>query len=160
MDNGSQKSLSGLPAYKRYCNKDHFPLNLRSSTECFKLGNSIHSSLGTAFTRMPVHNFGNFLEYETDVMNVDIPVLFGLAKIIELKWFINEVTNEFCSHRYPEHKIKLLNEKGHLYLKWLTSVVLFTLQELFKIHHCVAYPSAHKLAELMALTTDQQVLAA
>eukprot|EP00171_Calliarthron_tuberculosum_P007706 IDg7706t1 len=98
---------------------------------------------------MPIDDIGNYLEYDTEVVDVDIPVLFGLDKMKQLKWYINEVTNEFCSFENSTLKVKLRFEKGHLYLKWPTSVVLFTRKELIKIHRRFAHPSANKLAALI-----------
>eukprot|EP00171_Calliarthron_tuberculosum_P023868 IDg23868t1 len=149
MDNGAQKSIAGLPAYTRYCEHSHKPIDLIPSQEKFKLGKGIHKSLGTTLIRMPIDNSGNYLEYETDVVDVDIPILFGLDKMKELKWHINEVSNEFCSYNNPDLKVKLEFKLGHLYLNWPSRVVLFSKSELLKIHRRFAHPSAEKLSNLL-----------
>ena len=51
--------------------------------------------------RFPVDDHGNFLEYASDIVNLDIPIIFGINKRKELKWNFNEVTEEFCSLLKP-----------------------------------------------------------
>ena len=90
MDDGARKSVAGLEAYKRYCSFNNTRIDLHPSRETFKLGAGIYKSLGTTLIRFPVDKSGNFLEYETDVINVDTPILFGLDKMKLHKWyFIN-----------------------------------------------------------------------
>ncbi len=61
MDNGAEKSVAGLPAYKRYCAHTHSTLDLQPSSESFRVGDVVHSSLGKANIRMPVDKEGNFI---------------------------------------------------------------------------------------------------
>ncbi len=53
MDNGAEKSVAGLPGYKRYCAHTHTTLDLQPSSESFRMGDVVHSSLGKAKIRMP-----------------------------------------------------------------------------------------------------------
>ncbi len=137
--------MAGLPAFKRYCAHTYGSLDLIPSYERFKLGVAILNSLGTAIIRVPIDNRGNYLEYVTDVVDVDIPILFGLEKMKELKWFVKEVTNEFCSYVQPKLRVKLNHFKGHLDLTLPLNYVLFTRRELLKIHRRFAHPSTAKL---------------
>ena len=84
MDNGCQKSVAGLPAFLRYCKHAHRSPDLLPSSENFKLGDMVHKSIGVAHLRIPIDTVGNFLEYESGVVDVDIPILFGLDKMKSL----------------------------------------------------------------------------
>ncbi len=81
MDNGAQKSLVGLPAYKRYGAVTHSPIDLAPSMERFKLGDVTHLRLGTTIIRFQIDKEGNFLEFQTKVVNFDLSILFGLDKM-------------------------------------------------------------------------------
>ena len=109
----------------------------------------ILNSLDQTAIRIPIDTYGNFLEYVTDVINCGIPILLGLDKMENLRWYVNEVTNEFCSYDNPELKAPLKYYKGHLYIVWPTSVVLFTHRELLNLHRRFAHPSNTKLIELL-----------
>ena len=156
MDDGAQKSVAGLEAYERYCAYTNTPIDLIPSTKIFKLGTGIHKSLRTTIIRFPIDAFGNFLEYETDVINVDAPIFFGLDKMKQHKWFVNEVTDEFCSYNQPEMKVKLKFKLGLLYLEWPPAVVLFSRSELIKIHRRFAHSTADKLCALLKKAAPQQ----
>ncbi len=149
MDNGAQKSLAGLPAYKRYCAFIHFPIDLAPSKEKFKFGDITHESLGSTVIRFPVDAEGNYLEYETYVVNLDLPILFGLDKMKKHKWYVNEVTNELCNYDQPDMKMQLTFKKGHLYLEWNTKYAFFSKSDLLKMNKRFAHPTAEKLAALL-----------
>ncbi len=116
MDNGCQKSVAGLPAYLRYCDRAHISPELTPSNEKFKLGDVTHPSIGRATIRVPIDTNGNVLEYDSHVVDVDIPILFGLDNMKKLQWYTNEVTNTFCSHTNESLQVQLVPKLGHLYL--------------------------------------------
>ncbi len=51
MDNGAEKSVAGLEAYKRYCLHTNTPLDLSPSKETFRLVDGVHKSLGSTVIR-------------------------------------------------------------------------------------------------------------
>ena len=149
MDDGAQRSVAGLAAYTRYCSHTNSQLDLIPSKELFRFGDGTHRSLGKTSIRFPIDSLGNFVEYVTDVVDVDVPILFGLDKMKELRWYVNEVSDELCCFDQPELKIKLQFQKGHLYYNWPSALILFTKRELEKIHRRFAHPSASKLYDLI-----------
>ena len=157
MDDGAQKSLAGLPAFERYCAFTKTQAELTPSKELFRLGEVIHKSIGKTMIRITVDNNGNFLEYVTDVIDCDVPILFGLNKMKELRWYVNEVANQFCSYDNPELNIALRYWNGHLYLTWPSPVVLFTRRELLSIHRKFAHPSTTKLMELLKKASPDHI---
>ncbi len=50
------------------------------------------------------------------------------------KWYVNEVTDEFCYHDDPKRKVKLKLKLGHLYLEWPEHLLPAPRAELFRIH--------------------------
>ncbi len=67
----------------------------------------------------------------------------------ELRWYANEVTNEFCSSLNPLLKVPLNCKRGHLYLELQSSTVLFTRSELVKLHRRFAHPRTEKLINIL-----------
>ena len=149
MDNGAQKSVSGINAYLRYCKHAHVTPSLVPSKDHFKFGVDGYASLGTADIRMPIDEQGNFLEFPINVTNADVPMLFGLDLMKELGWYTNEVENTFCKDEPYPLTVPLVFKKGHLYLEWPDYVILFTKMELEKLHRRFAHPSAEKLTNLL-----------
>ena len=134
IDNGAQKSTACLPSFHQYCSFIRSYTYLILSQELFLLGGIVYRILGTSTIRFPIDSKWNFLEYVTDIIDLDIPFLFGLEKMRKMKWYVKEVTDEFCSYPLPYQKIKLHFLKGHLYLRWPKNVVLYSRRDLWKIH--------------------------
>ncbi len=56
MDDRAQKSVAGLPAYKRYCRHKNTPLDLTPSNEKFKLGKEFRKVLEPpSFDSLSIH---------------------------------------------------------------------------------------------------------
>ena len=145
MENGAQKSIAVLPSFQQYFSFIRSSTDLIPSQKLILIGGIVFRSLGTYTIRFPIDKKGNCLEYVTDVIDLDIPVLFGLEKMEEMKWYVNEFTDEFCSQLLPELKIKLRSLKGHLYIRWPANIVLYCRRDLLKIHRRFAHPSNTKL---------------
>ncbi len=73
VDNGAQKSVAGLPAYKLHCSfaNYHPKYFQRQRRDFLSLGDTLHNSIGKSCIRMPIAADNNFIEYITDVVNVD-----------------------------------------------------------------------------------------
>ncbi len=141
--------ITGPKACKRYCPLTRSPLDLTPGSELFKLGNVAHESLGRTVIRMPIDEHGNFLEYETEVIDVNLPVLFGLDNMKKHQWYVNEVTDEFCSYLDPSLNVKLILKMSHLYLEWPSNLILYSRSDLIKINGRFAHSTPEKLATLL-----------
>ncbi len=149
MDDGAQRSSAGLSAYKRYWSCTHSLPELTSSNELFKLGKIVHKSLGKTVIRMPTDDRGNLLEYETEAIDVNLPILFGLDNMKEHRWCVNDVTDEICSQLDPSLKVKLSLKFKHIYLEWLENIIPYSRSGLIRIHLRFAHPTTDNLAELL-----------
>ncbi len=145
MDDRAQKNCAGFKAYQRYCDHTRTPVDLIPSNVKFRLGDVVHNSIGSTVIRLPIDSRGNFLEYYTDIINVDLPTLFGLNNMKKHRWYVNEVTDEFCSYDNPSFKVKLKLKLGHLYLDWPENLILFTRPDLLRIQRRFAHPTPEKL---------------
>ena len=67
----------------------------------------------------------------------------------ELKWYVNEVTEDFCSFLKPELKVKLVLKLGHFYLPWPESLMFYSRKELLRIHRRFSHPSTTKMMALL-----------
>ena len=81
MDDGAQQTCAGMEAYRNYCQYSNSPMDLVPRNELYILGDRVQRSLGSTIVRYPIDTHGNYLEYITDVLDVDIPLLFGLVMI-------------------------------------------------------------------------------
>ncbi len=87
MDNGAEKNVAGLPAFTHYC---------ATLTSTWTWSQAMRASAWamsytTAWQGQDKDaDRGNFIEYTTDVVNVDIPILLGLDMMTRLKWYVNE----------------------------------------------------------------------
>ena len=105
----------------------------------------VHKSIRKGVICFPVDNHGNFLEFASDVVDVDISLIFGLDKMKELNLNFNEVTEEFCSLRKTELEVKIFFKLGHLYLLWSESLALYSQRDLLKIYTKFFLPATTKL---------------
>ena len=80
MDCAAQKSVAGIDTYKKCSIYTNTPFDLIWSQENLRLGSGIYPSLRSTLVRFPIDNFGNFLEYGTDVIDCDTPPLLGWIK--------------------------------------------------------------------------------
>ncbi len=83
------------------------------------------------------------------MIDCDTPILSGLDKMKQHRWYVNEVTNELCNFDVPGLKVKLTYKKEHLYLEWTNAIIFFSRPELLKIHRHFAHPTPNKLANLL-----------
>lgn len=78
LDNGASGTPSGLPAFLRYCQFVGIQPTLSHSSNRFVgIGSGVVTSLGMAHVRLPLGNT-HFIEFETDVVAQDVPLMFGL----------------------------------------------------------------------------------
>ena len=98
MDNGAQKTVAGYEAYEKYCKFTKTSVDLTPSKELYRFGNHVQPSVGLTVIRFPIDDRGNYLEYPTDVVMVDLPVLFGFDMMKKMGYYINEVTDEFIKN--------------------------------------------------------------
>ncbi len=76
-----------------YTDKDH--VEIKPSQERFKVANVVYDSYAKNVIKMTIANHGNFLEYETDVVNVELPVHFGFEDLKKGYCFASDFTKEF-----------------------------------------------------------------
>ena len=113
------------------------------------MGKQVHPSLVQAEIRMPVDYRGSFLFYNTNVIDVNLPILFGLDMMKRLSWHVNEFTDELIKHRNESLRVLFVYKKGQFYLELPNMLVLFTQPELQKIHNRFAHPSPDKRTNLL-----------
>ena len=115
------------------------------SKKLYRLGNHVRESLARTVIKFTIDERGNSLEYQTDVLDVDIPRLFGLDMMKKLVWYTNEVTDKFIGSEKPEMRSKLKFKKGRLCLEWPSNVILFSRTDLLRIRRQFVHPTAGNL---------------
>jgi hypothetical protein len=92
---------------------------LAPSPRKFKLGNTIVASLGTATICFQITS-GELLAYDTDVIQLDVPALFGL---LLMRVFNANVLVSLMQLRSPTWSADPLEHVGHLYVKYQGHIV-------------------------------------
>lgn len=150
LDNGASGTPSGLLAYLRYCNFIGIEPTLRHSNRRFVgRGQGVVPSLGVATVRMPLGT-SHFIDFETDVVAQDVPLMFGLDQHRKHHCSSDEYHNTF-THHPSGVSVPLVYKKVHLYVEWPVSQVLFTRSELRKLHERFGHPTSKALIALSLL---------
>ena len=157
MDHGAQNTVGGERQYKAYSKHTKiFPGTICPSNRSFRFGNRTTKSLGVAMIRFPTDDNGGYFEYPSDIVSIDVPLLFGLDLMKKYKIRVDEVENKI-EQREQGWSARLVSKKGHLYREWPTGTVMFSRSELAKLHRRFAHPSTAKLMNLLQRATPEEV---
>ena len=103
--------------------------------------------MGAAKVRMPL-GVTSVLEFETDIVLQDVPLMFGLDQHRRHGCNSDENHNTF-THHPSNTTIPLKFKKGHLYVEWPTAEVVFTRMELKKLHERFGHPTSMDIINLL-----------
>ena len=157
MDHGAQNTVGGWRQYTLYCKHTHQrPGPLRPSSKLFKFGETKTRSMGIAMIRFPTDDAGSYFDYPSDIVQIDVPLLFGLDLMKRYRIRVDEVENTI-EQKDQGWKASLTFKKGHLYREWPARVVLFTRTELEKLHRRFAHPTTTKLLNLLRRADPKRV---
>jgi hypothetical protein len=119
IDTGCRFTVCGLRQYNaflRSTNTKHTVL--APSPRRFKFGNTFVASLGTATICLQTTS-GELLAYDTDVIQINVPALFGLLMSVANA----DVLVSSMQLRSPTWSVDLRGHGGHLYLKEKRNIV-------------------------------------
>ncbi len=117
------------------------------------MGKGTINSLGKCSIRVPIDP-SLTLEFEVDIVDHEVPLIFGLEHYLQKKCSSNEVDLTF-THRPTritvplEYREESNEHGGHLYLNWYSSEVLYTTEELKTLHMNFRHPTATALGNLI-----------
>jgi len=156
LDNGASDIPSGLPAYLRYCKFVGLDPDVRESDRRFlDVGNGVIESLGIATVRLPLAD-SFCIAFETDILAQDVPLMFILDQHRKHRCSSDEFYNTFIHHPSGT-TIPVRYKKGHLYVEWPVSEVLFSTTELKKMHDRFGHPTTRSLVNLLKRARPKQV---
>ena len=147
IDTGAQQCVVGLKQAKAYCKERRCKFKLLPSRIEFRFGDGSFRSLGAIPIRIPTPN-GSFIEHRFDVVDADIPLLFGLD-LLDSAGLIVDNVNNCLENKILGYTMPIVRKFGHLYLEWPASNILFTRSELTKLHRQFKHPSTDKLINLL-----------
>lgn len=89
------------------------------------------------------------LDFHVEVVDLDIPLIIGLDILRSRKLLVDYVENTLI---YCNEKIKrpITYKLGHVFVEWDQSEILFTREELSRLHLHFMHPSASKLFALIS----------
>lgn len=162
IDNGASISPSGLSAYVRYCAYTNTKPDVRPSSRAFRgMGHGVQDSKGIVSIRMPIGDHC-MIPFEVELVDQDIPLIFGLEQHIKNECSSNEFYRTFTHHpsdtTVPVHfQEESHGSGGHLYIRWNHSTVLYTKPELKKLHLQFGHPSNDALLNLLKRATPDKM---
>lgn len=155
LDTGAQRSVIGMKQAQHYCKRHSLTFNyVTESTTQFRFGDGSFASKGKIRVRIPTPDC-SYIQIDVDTVDADVPLLIGLDILDAHLLVVNNVTNKLESHRY-NWSLPITRKLGHLYLCWGDNEVLFTRQEIVKLHRHFRHPSAGKLYSLMKRARPNQ----
>ena len=132
LDIGAQKSVIGYPQAKSYSSFSGYHLRFFKSNHAFRFGDGCYPSIGNIPVRIPTpHN--SFIHTLIDIVQANVPFLFGLDLLDGEKLVADNVRNQVISRRH-NWTIPITRKEGHLYVVWNFSSILFTKTELQRYH--------------------------
>ena len=150
MDTGAQSTVIGLKQAHAYCRHMGIKFKTKKNNNRYKFGDSSQNSLGSMNMRIPI-NDNKVIHIEVDVVQANVTFLIGLDLLDEYSLYVNNVTNELVAP-YLAISTPLVRKRGHIYLEWnKKDTILYTRQELLKLHRNFSHPSSDKLFNLLKL---------
>lgn len=144
VDTGAQRTVIGKQqayAYLKWAGLQR-RLEQDKTPEVYRFGGSRHASIGTLTIRIPLAD-DYFLELTVDVVDVNVPLLFGLDTLDKFHMYANTVLNRLVCEAYSV-TMPLVRKLGHVYYVWEHNV-LYTMPELRKMHRHFFHPQPDRL---------------
>lgn len=138
LDTGAQRSVIGKSQAIAYFRFMGLPLVLSDSKpKVYKFGSNHKVSVGKAKFRIPYAG-NRHMHVELDIINIDIPLLFGLDLLDEFKIVADNVDNRVYCKRL-KRSVPIVRKFGHLYYEWPYEMI-YSMTELKKMHHHFYHP--------------------
>jgi hypothetical protein len=147
IDTGAQRSVVGLKQAKAYCDLSGISFRTEPSMTAFRFGDGTFKSLGLIPVRIPTPD-GKFINIEMDVVKADVPMLIGLEVLDRESLIPDNVENKLRS-KENGWNLPITRKHGHLYLEWDFPEILFSKEQIQKLHLQFYHPSADKLFRLI-----------
>ncbi len=150
VDTGAQTTVIGLRQAKAYCRFMGIKFKPMKSNHRYKFGEDKQDSIGSIYIRIPLIS-NKMIQIKVDVVRANVPFLIGLDLLDEFKLYVNTVTNQLIA---PNLNLAtpLVRKLGHIYLEWnKEDKILYTKQELVRIHRHFSHPATDKLLNLLKL---------
>lgn len=157
LDTGASRSVVGRAQAESYCKYMGIPLMIEEQQKkVFKFGSQKAKSLGKAKFYIPYAN-DKRMDIDIDVVDVNVPLLLGLPTLDEYKMYVNNVEDLIvCTS--PKWSSPITRKFGHLYYEWGNDI-LYTKQELERIHRHFYHPHPNRVFNLMKRAEDPEATA-
>lgn len=120
VDYSAQKTVIGHRQMQLYAEASEENLTLAiSGTKCC-LGIKCYPAHGLIKNRLPV-SLTHFADIETEIMNIDIPVLLGLDAFSKFK-IILDFEDNAMKLKCDNWELQIVQKLGHTYIEWAPSI--------------------------------------
>lgn len=147
LDTGAQRSVCGLSQARAYDRSQPRSLKLSPQSMRFKFGQQISQSIGTVNIRIP-QDEASHITLDIHVVDLDIPLIIGLDVLKAHSLLVNYVEN-VLEFRELNVRRPLTYKREHVFLEWDQKSILFTREELTRLHLHFMHPAADKLFQLI-----------
>lgn len=147
LDTGAQRSVCGLAQAKAYSRLQPNSLSLKPQHMSFKFGHHIAQSIGIVNIRLPQDEFSH-MNLQVHVVKMDIPLIIGLDILKSQSLLVNYVENKL-EFRNLNISRPITFKRGHVFLEWDAQRIMFTREELTRLHLHFMHPAANRLFELI-----------
>ena len=147
LDTGATTSVIGTKQAEAYGQMCGQRIRKVGRGKIFHFGKGSESSHGILHIRIPTPN-DSYLSCNVDVVNADIPFLLGLD-IMSREGLLIDLSNDVVKHPTSRWISSLTRMRNHIFLSWNAQTILYTRQELHKLHLHFFHPSARKLFNLV-----------
>ncbi len=138
LDTGAERTVIGrqqAAAYARFAGNE---LHLTEpKNAAFRFGGSDYPSRGVLRICVPLAD-DLFLPMDVDVVDVNIPFLFGLDALDANEMYVNNVANKLICVAY-NLSIPVTRKYGHVFLEWGRDT-LYTMVEVERLHRHFCTP--------------------
>ena len=105
LDSAAQNSIAGLLTFKRCSAHMRKKINLNPALRLSNLAlEFIHFSELLTSKRLSMTK-EKYLEYNIDVVDVEMPIFSGLGKMKEEHWYVTKVSSEFFNQEKQKMKV-------------------------------------------------------
>jgi hypothetical protein len=162
IDTGANRSsLMSLAQYLAYCREFGAMASIdKSQVRKIRGVGGVQSTIGAAKVPVPFPGLGLVLEIEFQVLKADVPTLLSLRDLKRHELDLRVLSNTI---EFGGRSQSLLLEKGFLVHRWDredATHVLYTEEDLRKLHRAFGHPAVSTLANLLRRARPEEMNAA
>lgn len=154
LDSRAERTVMGWQQAAAYARFSGMELLLdESGSVVFRFGGTEYPSQGKLHVRVPLAN-DLHLPLDVDVVDLNIPFLFGLDTMDANKMYLDNVSNKLVCASY-QVSVPVVCKHGHAYREWAKDT-LYTMAEVNRLHRHFCHPHPDRFFAVFRQANDPQ----